>query len=107
MYLLNTGRVGGPEGDERSKDVNPGHTSAVVRGIVSGSIQWDNDPTFGTLVANSVPGIDDIELLQPWRLYERQGRATEYQGFVEDLREERSAHLDGYDQLHPSICDAV
>ena len=72
VYLLNTGRVGGPEGDERSKNVSPEHTSAVVRGIISGSIQWDNDPTFGTLVASSVPGIDDIELLQPWRLYERQ-----------------------------------
>ena len=107
VYLLNTGRVGGPEGDERSKNVSPEHTSAVVRGIISGSIQWDNDPTFGTLVASSVPGIDDIELLQPWRLYERQDRTTEYQGFVEGLREQRSAHLDRYDQLHPSICDAV
>ena len=58
-------------------------------------------------MASSVPGIDDIELLQPWRLYERQGRATEYQTFVEQLRQDRRAHLDRYDQLHPSICDAV
>ena len=78
-----------------------------MRGIVSGSITWDTDPTYGTLVASAVPGIDDIELLQPLRALRAPGRDTEYQSFVERLRQERRAHLDRYDQLHPSICDAV
>src|SRR5918911_1572381 len=80
VYLLNTGRVGGPEGGERSLKVRIGHSSAIVKGIAEGSIEWERDPDFGYLVATSVPGIDgdESEVLQPRRLYERTGRDDEY-----------------------------
>src|SRR6476619_1175530 len=74
-YLLNTGRVGGPDGDDRSKKVKIPHTSACVKGIAEGTIAFETDPDFGYEVATEVPGFDDPELLQPRRLYERQGRA--------------------------------
>ena len=73
VYLLNTGRVGGPEDDERSKKVRIKHSSAIVKGIAEGTIEWERDPDFGYLVASSVPGIDDVEVLQPRKLYERTG----------------------------------
>jgi phosphoenolpyruvate carboxykinase (ATP) len=69
VYVMNTGRVGGPEDDERSRKVRIKHSSAVVKGIAEGTIEWERDPDFGYLVASSVPGIDELEILQPRRLY--------------------------------------
>jgi phosphoenolpyruvate carboxykinase (ATP) len=106
-FLLNTGRVGGKDGDDRSKKVKIPHTSACVKGIAEGTIVWDDDPDFGYLVASEVPGIDDEELLQPRRLYERQGRMDEYRELVERLKAERVAHLESFPELTPEIVKAA
>jgi phosphoenolpyruvate carboxykinase (ATP) len=106
-YLLNTGRVGGPDGDDRSKKVKIPHTSACVKGIAEGSIGWTEDEDFGYLVAEDVPGFDDAELLQPRRLYERQGRMSEYRGLVERLKTERVARLEEFPELSPEIVKAA
>jgi phosphoenolpyruvate carboxykinase (ATP) len=106
-YLLNTGRVGGPEGDERSKKVKIPHTTACVKGIAERSIGWDEDPDFGYAVASDVPGFDDLELLQPRRLYEREGRMSEYTDTVERLKAERVARLEEFPELTPEIVKAV
>ena len=106
-YLLNTGRVGGRDGDDRSKKVKIPHTSACVTGIADRSIAWDEDPDFGYLVASDVPGFDDPELLQPRRLYERQGRIDEYRRIVDTLRHERVGHLQQFTELSEEIIKAV
>jgi phosphoenolpyruvate carboxykinase (ATP) len=106
-YLLNTGRVGGGDDDERSKKVRIPHSSAIVAAIAEGSIAWDTDPDFGYLVASEVPGIDDLELLQPRRLYERQGRMDEYREYVDRLKAERAKYLAEFPGLGPSIVSAV
>ena len=103
IYVMNTGRVGGPDDDERSKKVRIAHSSAVVEGIVSGTIDWDDDPDFGYQVANSVPGIDDAELLRPRLMYERQSRLGEYADFVDRLQAERRAYLAGFPGLAGEI----
>ena len=41
VYLMNTGRVGGAEEDERSKKVRIQHSSAIVKGIAEGTIEWE------------------------------------------------------------------
>jgi phosphoenolpyruvate carboxykinase (ATP) len=107
VYLMNTGRVGGGDDDERSKKVKIPHSSAVVAGIVSGSIEWEEDPDFGYYVASSLPEFDDDELLQPRRLYERQGRMEEYHAMVDRLTAERRAYLAAYEGLDPSIVKAI
>jgi len=107
VYLLNTGRVGGPEGDERSLKVRIKHSSAIVKGIAEGTIEWERDPDFGYLVAASVPGIDGIEILQPRLLYEQQGRADEYRVLVERFKAERAEFLRGYPSLSDEIVQAV
>ncbi len=107
VYLLNTGRVGGNDDDERSRKVRIPHSSAVVAAIADGSISWDTDPHFGYLVASDVPGIDDVELLQPRRLYERQGRIGEYREHVERLKAERARYLAEFTGLGRAIVDAV
>jgi phosphoenolpyruvate carboxykinase (ATP) len=107
VYLLNTGRVGGPEDDERSKKVRIKHSSAIVKGIADGTIEWERDPDFGYFVAASVPGIDDVEVLQPQKLYERTGRADEYRALVERLKAERAEFLDDFPSLSDEIVAAV
>jgi len=103
VYLLNTGRVGGTDADERSKKVRIAHSAAVQHGIVDGTISWQIDPDFGYEVATAIPGFDDDELLQPRKLYERQGRLDEYDALVASLKEERAAYLSGFDGLDASI----
>src|SRR5207244_9254071 len=88
-FLLNTGRVGGPDDDERSKKVKIPHTSACVKGIAEGTIIWTADEDFGYRIAESVPDFGDVELLRPRRLYERQSRMQEYRDMVERLKSER------------------
>jgi phosphoenolpyruvate carboxykinase (ATP) len=106
-YLLNTGSIGGADGDERSKKLRIPDTSACVKGIAEQEIVFDEDPDFGYLVATSVPGLDDAEKLQPRRLYERQGRTDAYRGIVERLKAERVAHLQQFTQLSEEIIKAV
>jgi phosphoenolpyruvate carboxykinase (ATP) len=107
VYVMNTGRVGGPDGDERSRKVRIKHSSAVVKGIAEGTIEWERDPDFGYLVASSVPGIDDTEILQPRKLYEQQGRADEYRALVERFKGERAEFLSGFPSLSAEIVAAV
>ncbi|MFN2466108.1 MAG: phosphoenolpyruvate carboxykinase [Candidatus Dormibacteria bacterium] len=107
VLLLNTGRVGGPDGDERSKKVGIDASSAVVKGIAEGTITWEKDPDFGYEVAVAVPGLDDVELMQPRKLYERQGRQREYAGLVQRFKAERKEFLGQFPSLSKAIIDAV
>jgi len=107
VYLLNTGRVGGPEADDRSKKVTIPYSSAVVKAIAEGTIRWEIDPDFGYEVATSVPGIDDVEILQPRRLYESQGRGDEHAHIVQRLKAERREYLKTFPGLRPEIVNAV
>ena len=106
-YLLNTGRVGGKDQDDRSKKLRIPDTSACVKGIAEQTIAFDEDPDFGYQVATSVPDLDDEEKLQPRRLYERQGRGDEYATMVERLKNDRVAHLQQFTQLSEEIIKAV
>jgi len=107
VFLLNTGRVGGGEGDARSKKVAIEHSGAIVKAIAEETISWERDPDFGYEVATALPGLDDAELLQPRLLYEHTGRSGEYEGWVTRLRRERVEFLERYAGLLPEIVDAI
>src|SRR5688572_7651912 len=109
VYLMNTGRVGGPESHERSKKVKIKHSSAIVKGIAEGAIEWEEDPDFGYLVASRVPGIDaeDVDILQPRRLYEATGRKDELEAGIERLKDARAEFLGAFSSLSPEIVDSV
>jgi phosphoenolpyruvate carboxykinase (ATP) len=100
-FVLNTGRIGGE--DEGSKKVRIQDSSAIVQGIVEGTISWETDRDFGYEVASSVPGVDDHELLQPARLYTRQGRDRDYEEMAARLEKERAEYLAAYEMLDPVI----
>jgi phosphoenolpyruvate carboxykinase (ATP) len=109
VYLMNTGSVGGPVADERSRKVRIRHSSAIVKGIAEGTIGWQDDPDFGYKIARHVPGIEaeDELVLRPRELYEVQGRLDEYEGRVERLHRERREFLSGFASLTAEIVDAV
>jgi phosphoenolpyruvate carboxykinase (ATP) len=107
VFVMNTGRVGGPEDDERSRKVRIKHSSAIVKGIAEGTIEWERDPDFGYFVASSVPGIDELDVLQPRRLYDAQGRADEYRALVERFKAERAEFLRGFPSLSDEIVAAA
>jgi phosphoenolpyruvate carboxykinase (ATP) len=109
VYLMNTGSVGGPVSDERARKVRIPHSSAIVKGIAEGTIEWEDDPDFGYQVARRVPGIaaEDEVVLRPRELYASQGRTKEYDAQVERLHRERREFLSGFDSLTAEIVDAV
>ena len=107
VFVLNTGRVGGGDGQPGSKKVTIPYSSAIVQAIVSGTIEWVTDPDFGYEVAASLPGVDDIEILQPRLMYERQGRGAEYDALVVRLKQERRAYLGSFAGLDEAITKSI
>ncbi|HEV3232060.1 MAG TPA: phosphoenolpyruvate carboxykinase [Candidatus Dormibacteraeota bacterium] len=107
VFLLNTGRVGGGDGDERSKKVGILDSSAIVKAIAEGTITWERDADFGYEVATAVPGVEDGEILRPLELYRRQGREPEYRDLVARFKQERLEFLRGFPQLKPEIVAAI
>ena len=107
VYLMNTGRIGGDDKDERSKKVRIQHSSAIVKAIAEGTIKWEKDPDFGYLVATEVPGLDDHDYLQPRRMYERQGRSDEYRQLVEKYNNDRREYLRKWPGLSSEIVEAI
>jgi phosphoenolpyruvate carboxykinase (ATP) len=106
-FVLNTGRVGGGEDHEGSKKVTIPYSSAIVQGIVEGTIEWTEDPDFGYEVAAAIPGVDDLEILQPRRLYTRQGRTEEHDAMVARLKRERKEFLGSFPGLDESLVKSL
>jgi phosphoenolpyruvate carboxykinase (ATP) len=78
-----------------------------VQAIVEGTIEWTTDPDFGYEIATSAPGIDDVEILQPRQLYERQGRLDEYNDMVSRLKRERRDYLASFNGLDEAIVKSI
>jgi phosphoenolpyruvate carboxykinase (ATP) len=97
-FLLNTGRVGGPKGE----DITIQDSSAIMKEIARGEIEWEVDPEWGYEVAVKVPGID-IGRLDPKRFYDEK----EYKRLTEILRKEREAWLFQFENLDPEILSAI
>jgi phosphoenolpyruvate carboxykinase (ATP) len=106
-FVLNTGRVGGGDGHPGSKKVTIPISSAIVQGIVEGTIEWTEDPDFGYEVATSIPGVDDIEILQPRLLYARQDRLAEHDAMVARLKQERTEFLGSFPGLDDSLVKSL
>jgi phosphoenolpyruvate carboxykinase (ATP) len=85
------------------------HSSAIVKGIAEGTIEWEDDPDFGYQVARNVPGIEesDSAVLRPRELYESQGRQDDYKKIVDTLKGERVEFLQKFPALSDEIVDAV
>lgn len=110
-YLLNTGGVGEIlERDDRGravvkqavKRVPIPEMSAMIRGILRGSIEWGPDPLFGTQVPTRV---EDMDLGQ----YDLSNFYTpgQIQEYAQRLIEERKKHLAGFPGLNQRVVNAL
>src|SRR5215813_8076347 len=107
VFVLNTGRVGGGDDHEGSKKVTIPYSSAIVQAIVEDTITWAPDPDFGYEIAEALPGVDDVEILQPRRLYDRPGRGGEYAAMVSRMKRERREYLASFPGLDEAIVKSI
>ena len=108
-YLMNTGRVGGKDGDDRSKKVKIPHSSACREGrSPRGRSRGPSDADFGYLVASEVPGLRRRRARSSRAgSTSAQGRVEEYDAMVERLKAERVARLQEFPELSEEIVKAV
>jgi phosphoenolpyruvate carboxykinase (ATP) len=109
-YLLNTGGVG--ELVEKNEDgtktvkrkvlrVAIDEMAAIIRGIARGSIEWQPEPHFGTMVPKKVEGAD-MSKFDLSNFYSKE----EIEKYVAELKRERVAWLEKFSELDPAIVNA-
>ena len=97
-FALNTGRVGGEEGEKiRIED-----TTEIIKQAARGGIEWKVDPDWGYEVPIEVERVE-IERFDPSRFY----TPREYEALVKRLRGERKAWLSRFEGLKQEIVAAI
>jgi phosphoenolpyruvate carboxykinase (ATP) len=106
-YLLNTGGVGEKiEVDEKGHRkivrkvdrVSVPESSAMLRGLVRGQLEWVREPLFGYLVPKEIPGVD-MARFDPHKFY----TDAEIEALVKDLKRERREYMAQFDHLDERI----
>jgi phosphoenolpyruvate carboxykinase (ATP) len=93
VILMNTGCIGGEIGDPLSIKVKIAHSTALIEALLSGKINWKEDPDFHyQIAANAIPGCP-VEILEPKVLYLKQGRHEDYEYLMRQLVSERKDYL--------------
>jgi phosphoenolpyruvate carboxykinase (ATP) len=108
VYLMNTGWIV-DDTEPAGKKVKVEHSSACVKAIAEGGLEWERDPHFGYEVPVSVPGIapEDVDLLHPRDRFAALDRVADYEGWVEKLKRERCDFLESFPDLDGDICDGL
>ena len=108
-YLLNTGGVGENRKEYTSNEilsqairVEIPEMAAIIRGIVRGSIEWENDQYFGTPVPKTVNGVK-MTKFDLSKFYSQE----QINAYVSKLKEERLEWLKKFEGLDPTILNAV
>ena len=116
LWMMNTGFVGGsvPQVEEdRAYKVKIRHSSAMLEALLAGNIVWKTDADFGYEIVDvdapenaalleKVP----VEILEPRRFYQAQGRFDEYECWVREMKLARRTFLKNYD-VDDAIVEAV
>ena len=107
MWLMNTGYVGGDARDIKAGKglkVKIRHSSAMLEALLVGDVKWVKDPDFGYEVVDvDAPENADlvskvpVEILQPKRYYEKEGRGADYDAWVKSMNEGRKKFLEGFE----------
>jgi phosphoenolpyruvate carboxykinase (ATP) len=108
VYLMNTGWIVDDHGPD-SKKITVAHSSACVKAIAEGGLEWVKDADFGYEMPVSVPGIvpEDEDMLNPRTRFEATGRLADYKAWVQKLNTERKAFLQGFPDLDPYILTGI
>jgi len=96
-YILNTGQIG--EG-AAAVDVGVDESVTILRELARGTVTWTDETAVPLQVPASVPGLD----IDAYRVPEI---VDDYERQVADLRADRRAYLEAFDDLDRDIVDAV
>lgn len=106
VYLMNTGWIVDDQGPD-SRKITVADSTACLNAVAEGGVTWTQDPDFGYEVAGSIPGLDDSELLQPRKAFQRLGKMDGHDAWVNKLRSERRAFLETFPELDPYILEGI
>jgi phosphoenolpyruvate carboxykinase (ATP) len=100
-YMMNTGNVGATEGNA-GENITVRDSVRIIEMIARDRIKWKEDPFWGYEIPEEVPGMDfarfDLRnFYQP----------SEIQALEEALRKERIEWMERFEELDPSIIDAI
>jgi len=109
-YRLNTGGVGEimerlPDGTKKIirkvTRVEISEMASIIRGICRETIEWTEEPNFGTMVPSSVDGAD-LDRLNPLKFYEKE----DVDKMVIQLKKERVDYMSRFKNLKKDIFDS-
>jgi phosphoenolpyruvate carboxykinase (ATP) len=95
-FVINTGQVG----DEVTRDVGVEDTVTILREVARGTVEWTHDETIDLTIPASVPGLPVEEYYVP-------DYVDDYDRKARELREDRRAYLEGFEELRSEIARAV
>ena len=98
VYVMNTGRIGGENGEK----ITVLDTTTMIKEMARGNIEWQVDPDWHYLVPKAIPGIN-FERFDPHHYYS----LDEYKKRVQILKKERITWLKGFNNLKPEIRDSL
>ncbi|SDK26074.1 phosphoenolpyruvate carboxykinase (ATP) [Natronorubrum texcoconense] len=94
-YVINTGYLGA-----KSADVGVEESVTILTETARGTIEWADDDRTGLTIPDSVPGLEIEDYYVP-------DHVEDYDEAVADLRADRRAYLEQFDELREEIKDAV
>jgi len=109
-YLLNTGGVGeiiehGKDGEKILKQmalrVEIPEMATIIRGIIRGSVEWERDPYFGTLMLRRANGTQ-MTRFELSAFYSQE----QINAYVNKLKKERLEWLSKFENLNSAILEA-
>ncbi|QKY20492.1 phosphoenolpyruvate carboxykinase (ATP) [Halolamina sp. CBA1230] len=96
-YVLNTGQIG--DGDD-AVDIGVDESTTILRELARGTVTWTDDTAVPLQVPATVPGLDMDSYRVP-------AIVADYERQAADLRADRRAYLETFDDLDREIVDAV
>ncbi|MFH0888082.1 MAG: phosphoenolpyruvate carboxykinase [Planctomycetota bacterium] len=97
-FVMNTGRVGGIDGEK----ITLLDSSEIIKQIIRGGIQWKVDQDWSYYVPSKIDGVN-IERFDPFHFYSQ----DEYYELIKKLRAERKEWLSKFTDLAPRIRNVI
>ena len=95
-FLLNTGKIGGPQGEKISFMAS----QAIIRELARGTVQWKKDADLGYETPVSIPGLE-VEQFEPQRFYSDK----ELNDLTSELKADRQEWLSSFPGLDEEIVE--
>jgi len=100
-YFLNTGSIGAG-GKGKPEKITVRDSATIIKEIARGTLKWREDPDWGYLVLDEVPGVDASKF-HPEDFYSKE----QYSKLTKALKKERATWLAKFPKLNPKIKQSI